>query len=91
MAVGIILGSNCFNILIFFFADLFYFKGPIAQFASPENIIALLLGICLTAILSLGIIYRSEKAFLRMGWGAILILCLYITTGIWLFKVTLGQ
>ena len=85
MAVGIILGSNCFNMLIFFAADLLYPRGPISRYASKESIVMAGLGICLTSILMLGIVRRCQKALFRLGWDAVSMIILYLLGAIWLY------
>jgi len=88
MTVGIILGANCFNILMLFFADLVYTQGPLARDASPQNVVMMLVGICLTSILMIGIIYRSQKTFLRLGWDAISLIIVYISGMVWLYHAS---
>lgn len=88
MAIGIILGANCFNLLILSIADLVYVEGPISNFSSKENLVIAVLGICLTSILMLGIKLRSKKAFLRLGWDAISLIILYLSGMVWLYYAT---
>jgi cation:H+ antiporter len=85
MAIGIILGANCFNLIILSIADLVYVQGPISRFSSKENLVIAVLGICLTSILMLGIKLRSKKAFLRLGWDAISMIILYLSGMVWLY------
>lgn len=88
MAIGIILGANCFNLIILSVADLVYVKGPISNFSSRENLVMAVLGICLTLILMLGIKLRSKKAFLRLGWDAFFMIILYLSGMVWLYYRT---
>jgi len=78
MAVGNILGANLQNLVIPFFSDAFYRGGYLLSEISSSNIFTLILAGILTVILLLGMIYRSRRAFLRMGWDSLLIFLLYI-------------
>ena len=86
MAIGIIFGANCYNILMLFFADSLYTRGPLSAHVSQNNLVMMLVGICLTIILTVGVIYRSKKSFLRLGWDAIAIIILYLSSVFWLYK-----
>ncbi|NOZ64057.1 MAG: hypothetical protein GXO71_03850 [Caldiserica bacterium] len=78
MAVGNILGANLQNLAIPFYADIFFRSGYLLAFTSPVQIITLITGGVLTCILLLGIIYRSQRHFLRMGWDSIFMILVYL-------------
>ena len=78
MAVGNILGANLQNLAIPFFSDIFFRQGYFLAYTSPVHLFTLIIGGILTCILLLGIIYRSERHFLRMGWDSILMLLVYL-------------
>ena len=86
MAVGNLLGANLQNLAIPFIADIFFRKGYLLSHVSHIHIITLLMGGILTSLLLLGIIYRSQKHFLRMGWDTILMALVYLTGMFFVFK-----
>jgi len=71
MAIGNILGSNFLDVMILPVCDIFFRRGEILSYISPVHLITILLSMTLTAIVIIGIIYRSRKSFLRLGWDAI--------------------
>lgn len=87
MALGNVLGSNMFNATIVFVSDIFFRASPILTRVDLSHVLTALLQIILTGILIIGLIYRSKKSFLYLGWNAFLMLVTYLL-GVWLlFKV----
>ena len=83
MIVGNLFGSNMFNILTIFFADVAFRRGAI--FASLEDgqtdqLILASLGIGITVIATTAIVYRSKRRVLGMGGDAALILIAYLVS-----------
>lgn len=78
LAVGNLIGSNLFNILILSIDDLFYKKGHLLKAASDNNIISAMSVIMMTAIAIAGLMYRSNKKPFFMAWDAILIALVYL-------------
>jgi len=87
MAIANIFGSNIFNILIFFFTDLFYSRGPLFHDLSPYNLITALMGILLTTVAIFSLVYPSRRQFLRMGMPSFIIIFGYLLTFIFLFSL----
>jgi cation:H+ antiporter len=87
MAIGNLLGSNIFNIAIIPVADIFFTKGAILANASPNHILTAVLGIVMTNIVIMDLIYRAKKVPWRIGWGSISIIALYFLGSITLFKL----
>ena len=81
MAVGNILGANFLDIMIIPVCDLFFRRGELLSFVSSKNVLTLMLGIILTSIVIVGLIYRSRKSFLRMGWDALGMIITFIIGG----------
>jgi cation:H+ antiporter len=79
MAVGNLLGSNIFNILILAIDDIFYTKGHLLKQASDINIVSVFSVIIMTAIAIAGFAFhkREKKKFL-LATDTFLILCVYI-------------
>ncbi|HHT46109.1 MAG TPA: sodium:calcium antiporter [Firmicutes bacterium] len=85
MAIANVLGSNFFNILLLFFADLFYVKGLLFTNLSSQNLIVALMSILLTIVVLLSFIYPLRRDFLRMGLSSYIIIIGYLFTIILLF------
>lgn len=87
MAIGNVLGANVMNILIIFITDLFYVGRPVLTVISQENAIAAMVGISLTSIAIIGLIYRSKKSAFTLGYDSWTIVIGYILAAILLFKL----
>ncbi len=87
MAMGNILGANIFNIAIVFICDCFLPSVNILSVVSVTHILTALLGILMTGMVIVGIIYRSEKSFFRLGWDSIGIAVVYIVGVYILFQL----
>jgi cation:H+ antiporter len=85
MAIGNIVGANFFNLLILFFADLFYASGPIIQTISSGHLVLALISVILMSLAVIGLIYRSQRSFARLGYDSIAILAVYIVATVLLF------
>ena len=87
MAGGNILGSNFFNISILGFSDFFYHSGTGSLYtdASHINLLTSTIFIMVTSIIVAGMIYKSEKRFMRFGLDSIAVIILYIFTFYYLF------
>ncbi|MBS4021087.1 MAG: sodium:calcium antiporter [Dethiobacter sp.] len=85
MAIGNIFGANFFNLLILFFADLFYRPGPIMQVISGSHLVTALMSIILTCLAVIGLIYRSQRCFVRLGYDSMAIVFGYFIALLLLF------
>lgn len=85
MAVANLLGSNLFNVFIIEILDLLYRKGPILHSVSAGNILMALAAILSTAIVVIGLIFRSERKFFIMAGHAAAILVISILANVLLF------
>ena len=87
MAIGNIFGSNMLNIVLIPISDVLYRTGSIYAYLSSTHILTAVAGILLTMIVIIGIIYRSKKSFLKLGWDAIAIIVVYITSTYMIFRL----
>jgi cation:H+ antiporter len=78
LAVGNLLGSNIFNILILAIDDLFYTKGLLLQNASPSHLISILSTIIMSAIVVIGLSYHAKGKRFFLAWDAVVIFIVYI-------------
>jgi len=86
MAIGNILGANFLDIMILPVCDIFFRRGQILSYIFPVHLITTSLAIILTAIVIIGLIYRSRKSFLRMGWDAIAMITTFILGSYFLIR-----
>lgn len=86
LAVGNLLGSNLFNILILAIDDFFYTKGFILKDASPNNIISVFSAILMTAVAIIGLSFRTKGKRYFLAWDAALIFFIYIVNLILLYQ-----
>ncbi len=83
MIVGNLFGSNMFNILTVFFADVAFRRGSIfaaLKDGRTDQLILASLGIGITVIATTAIVYRSKRRVLGMGGDAVLILIAYLVS-----------
>jgi cation:H+ antiporter len=85
LAVGNILGSNLFNIAILAVDDFFYFQGPILSHVSPIQAVTATAAMTMMAILTIALVYRSEKRMLVFSWDSLGILLVYVVLALILF------
>jgi cation:H+ antiporter len=78
LAIGNLFGSNIFNIFILAIDDIFFLKGPLLSYASPNHIISALSAMAMTTIAIIGLTYRSEKKRLLLAWDSVGIVICYI-------------
>ncbi len=80
LAVGGILGTNCFNMTVVAAADIVYRDGSIYHAVSSLEILWGLVTILMTAVLLLGFISRERYGIARIGFESFLILVVYTVT-----------
>ena len=88
LAVGNLLGSNLFNILILAIDDIFYTKGHILKDASPNNIISVFSAILMTAVAIIGLSFRTKGKRFLLAWDAALIFLIYIVNLVLLYLLS---
>lgn len=88
MAVGNLLGSNLFNVLILAIDDMFYTKGHILKDASPYNMLSVLSTILMTAVVIAGLTYNVKGKKYLLAWDSALIFLIYIANLFLLFRMT---
>jgi cation:H+ antiporter len=81
MILGNLLGSNMFNILTIFFADLAFRRGSLLAGlggGATDQIMVGVLGIAITSVAVIGIGARSRRTVMTVGIDAVLILAIYL-------------
>lgn len=78
MAVGNVLGSNVFNIMILVVTDVAFFSGPVYKAVSMQHMITAVAGIILSSIAVIGLFYRSKRTVFTVGWDSLAIMMGYL-------------
>ena len=79
MAIGNLLGSNLFNIVILALDDLFFLKGPLLARVSSLHAMSALSAVVMTGIVIVGLVYRPRtRVFGAVGWISLGLLTVYL-------------
>ncbi len=79
MAIGNLLGSNLFNILIIAVDDLFFLKGPILSHVSQHHAVSALSAVMMSGVVIVGLLYRpTARIFKTVGWISLLLFSIYL-------------
>lgn len=79
LAVGGIIGGNCFDLLLLAFSDIAFRSGSIYAVISQSQVFVISLTILMTGVLLLGLLQREKYGFANIGFESVLILILYMT------------
>lgn len=79
IAVGNLLGSNIFNMLILALDDFLYTKGPLLSVANENHALSGLATLLMTSVVGIGILYSSHSKRFALGIDAILLILVYIS------------
>jgi cation:H+ antiporter len=90
MAVGNILGANFLDIMVVPVSDIFFRQGEFLSYVTSKHTVTLMLGIILTSIVVVGLIYRSRRSFLKLGWDALAMLATFIVGGYFVILIMKG-
>lgn len=85
MAVGNLLGSNLFNVLILFLGDVFYTQGHLLKDASDVNLLSAFFVIMMTGVAIIGFIFPSKEKKFIMAWDTLTIFSLYVANMILMY------
>jgi cation:H+ antiporter len=87
MAVADIFGTNLFDILLVFVADLVYAGGPVLGEVGRFSTLAALLGIAVTTLFLVGLIERRDHTIMRMGADSLAVLIVYFGGVYMLYRI----
>lgn len=82
LAVGDILGGNCFDLLFISAADVAFREGSIYAAIGQDEIFSMSLAVLLTGILLLGLLRREKHGIANIGFESVLVLVLYLGAGL---------
>lgn len=77
MAVANVFGANFMNMFILFWADLFYRPAPILTAVSQTHLLSAVIVIMLTTVMIIGLVYRSQKELIRIGYDSLAVIIGY--------------
>ena len=78
LAVGNILGTNCFNVIVIATADIAYQDGSIYHATTVQQLVWIVISILLTGILLLGLLRRERHGIAGIGFESFLVLVVYV-------------
>ncbi len=87
MAIGNLLGSNLFNILILAIDDAVYLQGSLLSHVSPSHGSSAYAAMMMTVAVIIGFLYRREnRVFRAIGWPSVLLVILYLLNTVILYS-----
>lgn len=79
MAIGNLLGSNLFDILIIAFDDVLFTRGPLLAAVSPAHAISAFGAVIMSGIFIVALLYKPETRFRgTIGWVGLSLLLVYL-------------
>jgi cation:H+ antiporter len=79
MAIGNLLGSNLFNVLVLAFDDIAYRHGPLLSSVSPAHAISAFAATVMSGIFIVAMLFKPETRIRGMiGWASIAFLAVYL-------------
>ena len=91
LALGNLFGSILFNLMILSLGDLLYLPGPILSAVSETHLLPILSSILMSGIAVVSLLYQPEKKLLwTVSWISVLILAVYLLTGLGIFVLETG-
>lgn len=78
MVLGDIFGTNIFNVVLIFLADIVFPGPPVLNAAGRFEAVATLLAIVLTSIYMVGLLERRDRTVFRMGYASLAVLLTYV-------------
>jgi cation:H+ antiporter len=86
MAIGDLLGSNLFNLLILTIDDIFYRSSDLLSSISSIHLVSAISAITMTGVVIVGLYFRSRRLILnRFGWSSIALLLIYLVNSTMLY------
>lgn len=77
LAVSGIIGGNAFDVIFLSAADIAYRPGSIYHAFTSTHVLLIAVSLLMTGILMMGLVFRQERGFARIGFESLLILLLY--------------
>lgn len=79
MAIGNLLGSNLFNLVLLAVNDVLFARGPLLAYVSPIHAVSAFSAIAMTGAAIVGLFYRAgSRLFNTVGWVSLFLLSVYL-------------
>ena len=79
MAIGNLLGSNLFNVMILAVDDVFYVRGPLLADAAPVHAGTAVTALVMTGLVIIGLVMRPQGRTLRVvSWISVGLVATYV-------------
>ncbi len=78
LAVGGVIGGNCFDVLFLAFSDFAYRRGSLYMQLADRHVFIITITIVLTAVLLMGMLRREKRGPGNIGFESLLVLLLYL-------------
>ena len=79
MAIGNVLGSNLFDVLILAVDDIFYTKGPLLSSVAPAHAVTAFAAVIMSGMFIVALLYRPETRLRgTIGWVSLSLLVVYV-------------
>ncbi len=79
MAIGNLLGSNLFDVLIIAIDDVLFLKGPILSQVSQHHAVSAVSAVMMTGVAIVGLLYRPTTRIIKtVGWASLLLFLIYL-------------
>ncbi|KLR59166.1 MAG: sodium:calcium antiporter [Aquabacterium sp.] len=79
LAIGNLLGSNLFDVLILAVDDVAYRAGPLYELVSPLHTVSALTAATMSGAVVVALVFRPASRVLRLGsWASVVLLTLYL-------------
>ncbi|MDD2544841.1 MAG: sodium:calcium antiporter [Burkholderiaceae bacterium] len=83
LAMGNLLGSNLFDVLILAIDDVAYQAGPLYERVSPLHLVSALIAATMTGVVAVALTYRPISRVLHLGsWASVMLLTLYLLNAV---------
>lgn len=83
MAVGNLLGSNLFDVLILALDDLAYLRGPLFAHASAVHVVSAVAACLMSGIVIVALALRpTSRVWRTASWASIVLVCLYLVNAV---------
>jgi cation:H+ antiporter len=91
MAIGNLLGSNLFNVMILAIDDLFYARGPLLAHAAPVHAGTAVAAIVMSGLVSIGLLMQPQGRVLRtLSWVSVGLLATYVLNAVVIYLYAEG-
>src|SRR5690242_4806675 len=87
-AMGNLLGSNIFNIVILSIDDFLYTKGPLLSETGKEHALSGLVSLLMTSVIGISILYSAQTKRFVLAIDAIILIALYTVLMIAIFRIS---